>query len=413
MVEGTKGIRLMQNIRVGHPDRMDISGIRQAIRSDPTAFMHRYQDLVEKGQVTLRQIKDLRALYQATADLQVPVVVEDMGVQRAITTAAFPVLTGTTVVKAIQDAYDAAPTIGENLVTELDDPKAVTVIARLAALDNINPQQVDEGQDFPEIGVSEETVEILGHRNGRMLRITKEAIEQNDIANIVQRVDALGALASKYIEKLTLYRVMDVYGSAASAVAPYVYRPNGTNTALFSATANTPGTRAPSGTRYETNVLTDESDIENLRARMATHKDDNGDPIIVPITECVLLVPDALRFTAAQIKGSEYEPSTGGSLTLNPYGPRGDWSGWSILSSPYLDNLTTAGTTTYYWGAPKRQFVRKWGLRLEYVTMGESTEAFLRSRIAFQARVAWNCNVGALDYVYWLQSLSATTAPAV
>jgi hypothetical protein len=95
---------------------------------------------------------------------------------------------------------------------------------------------------------------------------------------------------------------------------------------------------------------------------------------------------------------------------VSNWGPRGKWriTPERVISSPKLDDLSASA---WYYGAPKRQFVRKWKLRMEYVTLGANTEEYLKRRVAFQARIAWDVEVGARDYVYWVQSLAATTFP--
>lgn len=401
--------KLVQPLRVGTPKGDgDLAALRMVAQNEPEAFMRKVDSAIDAGALSLRGIRDIRAIYRAFADVEVPLIIDDMGVERAITTSAFPVLTGNIVVAAINDAYEQVPTIGEQLVTEMDSDKKVDVIARIENLDT-DQDRVKEGDDFPLVGVSEDTVEIGHWRNGRRLAITKETVEENDVANIVARIDALGKLASEHVELLTLRRVIDVNGSAAAAAAPYVYRPNGTGAALYSATANTPGTRAPSGTRIESNELVDETDLDAVRTQLAAMRNERGLPIPLRMNEMVVLVPDAKLGVALQIKGSEYEPSTTGSLTVNNWGRNGAFAGWKPVSSPFVDLF---GTTHWYAGWPKEQFMRKWKLRMEYVTLGQGTQAYLQSRTAFQARVAWDCEVGATDYVYFVQCLNATTPPS-
>jgi hypothetical protein len=77
-------------------------------------------------------------------------------------------------------------------------------------------------------------------------------------------------------------------------------------------------------------------------------------------------------------------------------------------STPKLDDIST---TAWYLGWFEKQFVRKWATRAEYVELGETTESYLRSRVAYQARLAWNMEIGVQDHVYVVQSLSASTAP--
>ena len=79
-----------------------------------------------------------------------------------------------------------------------------------------------------------------------------------------------------------------------------------------------------------------------------------------------------------------------------------------VIINRRLDDLSTS---CWHLGAFKEQFVRKWKLRFEYVSLGQSTQAYLDSQVAAQFRVAWDCECGATDYVWVVQNLSGTTAP--
>lgn len=387
---------------------LSLAQIRALAKTEPEAFVRKIEASVADGELNLSQMRDVRGLYAALADVPVNVTIPDAaGVQRAITTSAFPVLMGNTVVAAINDAYEAVPTVGEQLVTELDDDQAITVVARIGS-ENKHVDQVKELEEFPEIGVSEETVQIPERRNGRRITLSAEAVSRNDIAGFVDRVNALGVIAAETVEELTVDRVTDLTGSGAASAAPYVYRPAGSGTALFSTTADTPGTRAPSGTRINTNVLQDGTDLEVVRARMLTMRNDRGKPIVVNPNEYVCLVPGSLEHRLFAIKNTELVLGSANN-DVSSWGPRGQYAGWSPVVSQFLDLHSVAA---WYFGAPRRQFRRKWALRFEYVTLGESTQEYLTKRVAFQARVAWNVEVGATDYVYWVQSLPSTTPPS-
>ncbi len=296
------------------------------------------------------------------------------------------------------------PTIGQDLVTDVDDNKRVSIYAAITSMD-VNEDKVKEGDDFPEISAGEEKYEIRSLRNGRRLSITAETIEENDVTNIVDRINALAEIANERIEEQTLRRVCDIDGSADSATEPYVLRPDGSGTGPYSATANTPGTRAPSGTRVKSNALADDTDLENARALLVKMLNSRGKRINIPMSQAQLVVPDALIGIATYLTKSELMPGTVNEL--NVWGPRGRYQP-QIVSSPKLDDLSTSA---WYLGNFKKQFRRKWKLRMEYVTLGMDTESFLRSRIAFQARIAWDVEIGALDYVYVVQNLSGTVAP--
>jgi hypothetical protein len=385
----------------------DVQSLQGAAKRNPEEFMRKMDGLISSGQFTMNDFAgNIKRFWGALAGVQVPVVMPDAaGYKRSITASVFPILSGNVMIKSINDQYEAIPTIGEQLVTDFDDDKKVTTMVSLHNLDN-NVEEVKETGDFPEIGATEESVEIRHKKNGRKLSISAEMIRENDSANIIERVNALSQIASDWIEEQTLERVTDHHGSASSAAAPYVYNPAGTGTALFSATANTPGTRAPSGTRINSNPIVDESDFENARIRLNSMLNARGKRIAIPTSERVLLVPDAVLPTALTIMNSTYVP--GVENELSNWGPQGRFKIATIISSPKLDDLSTSA---WYYGAPKKQFRRKWKMRLEYVTLGQDTQAYLNAQIAFQARIAWDVEIGALDYVYWIQNLSATTAP--
>ena len=384
-----------------------IYDLRSAAQNEPAEFVRKIEAGVGSGHLRLDQMRDLRSLYQALADVSVPITIEIAGAQRAITASAFPILTGTLAIAAINEAYESVPSIGGELVKEMEDNKRITTIAALHTLDK-NVDEVKETEDFPEIGTDEEKVEIRHKRNGRKLTISAEAIEENEIADIVTRINALGEIAGEWVEEQTLARVTDQDGSKTSSGEPFVYRPNGTGTILYSNTANTPGTRAPLGNRLHNNALVDETDLNAARVILRSMKNARGKRINIPWSEVYFLVPDALEGTLMKIINSELVP--GIENEVSNWGPRGKYyiPLNRVLSTPKLDDLCTS---TWYMGAFKRQFVRKWKLRFEYVTLGSDTQAYLNSRIAFQARIAWDVEIGATDYVFVVESLAVTTPP--
>ena len=386
---------------------ISLMDIRSLAQNEPKDFLYKIQTGVDSGKLKLSDIQDWKGLYTHLADVKIPVTIEQAGAMRAISTSAFPILTGTLAIAAINDAYNGVPSIGQDLVTDMEDNKKVTSIAAVHTLDS-NQDEVKELDDFPEIGVNEEKVEIRHKRNGRRLTISAETIEENETADIVTRINALGEIAGEWIEEQTLDRIMDYNGSAGTPAEPYVYRPGGTGTQLYNSTANNPGTRAPSGTRVTSNALVDETDLAAVRTVLRAMKNARGRRINIAWSEVLIVVPDALLDTLYKIIHSEYVPGVFNEKST--WGPGGDYNipDNRIKSSPKLDDRST---TAWYMGAFKRQFKRKWKLRFEYVTLGMDTQAYLNSRIAFQARLAWDMEVGATDYVYCVQSLSGTDSP--
>ena len=395
--------QFLPNIQIGSGG-MDAAALRTLAQNEPEAFMRKVETNIQSGKFSWEQVRSLPKLFNALSDVKVPTQITLAGEQRAIMASAFPLLAGGLTAAGINAAYQAVPTIGEELVTEREDNKAVSIYASLLSEDT-QVDTVSEGKDFPEIGAGEEKYEIRHRRNGRRISITMETIEENDVANITSRINALGEIAGEFVEEQTLRRVCDIDGSGTSPAEPYALRINGAGAALYQ-TDNDPLDRLPTtGNRITNNALEETPNLDAARERLAGVKNSRGKRISIPVASCTLLVPDALVGTASWILGSMLEP--GVENQLNNWGPRGQWRP-RLLSSPKLDDLST---TVWYFGWFQKQFIRKWKLRYETVTLGTNTESYLRSRLGFQARIAWDCEIGAVDYVYVMQNLSATTAP--
>lgn len=388
--------------------RLSLYDLRALAQSEPQDFIRKVEQGVASEKLTIHDIRDIKGLYAMLADIPVNVNMEMGGALRSVTASAFPIMTGTLAIAAINEAYAGVPSIGEMLVTDFEDNKKVTSVGAVHALDKAGVDEVKETEDFPEIGVDEEKVEIRHKRNGRKLTVSAETIEENDLADIIFRINALGEIAGEWVEEQTLERVTDHHGSGATPAEPYVYRPAGSGTQLYNATANNPGARASSGTRIENNGLVDETDLEAARTVLRAMKNARGKRINIPWSEVYFLIPDAIEATLMKILNSEMVP--GVENEMSNWGPKGKYyiPLNRVLSTPKLDDYSTSA---WYMGAFKRQFKRKWKLRFEYATLGQDTQAYLNSRVAFQARIAWDVEVGAVDYVYVVQNLSATTAP--
>jgi len=397
--------KISTRITVG--DRgLDAGGIRNLAEKNPSHFLAICQEMADEGEISWERVPNLGKLFHSLDAVDVVAQEPRCGEERTITASAFPVLCGALTVAGFNKAYAQQPTISQELVTEVNDNKRFSEYISLQSID-IDVDGVREGQDFPLIGAGEETFSIHHKRGGRRFQITSEAIEENDVSNIVRLVNALARLASNHIERQSLRRICDIDGSGSSPAEPYALHWNKTGTALYQ-TSNSTLTQLPSdGNRYENNALVDTTDLDNARGRLAGMKDNNGERIYIPMSECTLLVPDALMATASKLVNSELEP--GIANEMNNWGPAAK-TGWRprLLSSPMLDDLSA---TTWYLGWFDQQFTRKWKLQLEYATQSGNTPDFVRSRLAFEARIAWDVEVGATDYVYVIQNLSGTTPP--
>lgn len=395
-------LRVVPDVRA--PGALDLAGLRQVAKESPDNFAAALDDGIKQG-LRLGSVTSLRSLYRALADVAVKVEkIEADGNTRAIMTSAFPVLMGNLMLAEINEALAAIPDVTSELVRDVPTSKRVNIFAGILT-DNPKIDRVDEPDAFPEIGAGAETYTILTKRDGRKIAITKDAIEESNVADLVMKLNALAEFMRYSVMRSTLRAVCDVFGSATSPAQPYALTLNNTATQLYTTTANSPGTRAPSGTRVTSNPLSTTTNLEAARVRLNTFLNGNGHKGFLPLSGCKLLVPDALLPTALKIQGSLMEP--GVENELNPWGPQGEFRP-RLVSTPLLDEIST---TAYYLGDFQRQFVRAWKLQMEYVELGESTQAFLDRRIAFQARIAWDVGIGAVDYARVVQCLSGTTAP--
>jgi hypothetical protein len=390
---------LVPDMSIARKGDLDMPGLRALAEKHPETFFARMEDLIAEGKLTLRMIPDLKALFRAFAFVNVEQRVDIAGEVRTILTSAFPLLMGNLVVAAINAAYDQVPTLGQELVTDMESNKKFTHIAKLHALTH---QQYDtkEGDDFPLISASESYV-VIGHRRkGFRYRLSQESLDEGP-EGFALLIDQGGEIAADVIEEHTLKKVTDHDGSAAAG-SDHVYRPGGVGTALYTTTA---GAQTPLGTRLENNPLVDATDLDNLRELLAAALNTRGTRISIPMSVCKLLVPDALLGVADKILQSELTPGTVNEV--NNWGPRGRHRPGSRSTSK-LDDLSASA---YYLGWFERQFVRKWKVRLETVSVYADPLEYLRSRTAWEGRLAWDVEIGARDNVYVYQSLAGATAP--
>ena len=246
---------------------------------------------------------------------------------------------------------------------------------------------VAEGQPYLESGATEEYVTIGSRKQGRILSLTREMIARDQTSVFLKAANRLGEKAQTAIERLVIQRVCD----SENASGFYVYQPSGTGTALYSTTARDRGTN-----QVASNALVDYTDLDNARALLAAMTDNEGDRINV--RPALLLVPDALVGVASRILGSEMVPGT--ENEQNSWGPRGMWRP-ELVSTPYLDDESTSD---WFLGEPKKQFWQKKAFGIETTMQGRDSESWFSNDIAMRFRVAFDVEVGAVDYVYFVKS---------
>jgi len=138
--------------------------------------------------------------------------------------------------------------------------------------------------------------------------------------------------------------------TGAGAVASASYKPDGTNTLIYDATANS--------NEITSNGLVDWTDIDTCMATIATQTDAAGQTIVVPVN--ALIVPYSLISTAARIlnaTGSVYGKDTESVRTNGPNPVSAILGGIpEVMTSPLISTLSEVATD-WYLGSPKDAFL--------------------------------------------------------
>lgn len=400
-------------------DTVNISHIREIAQAadksgsleDGQKFVDAIVGLIQEKKLTLDnmpEFADLRYIIENFRDAKIKHNIYDpvKCQMREVISSAFALIGGNIAIAKISEAYDEIDRISDEITTPLEDNATISIIAAIHDKDN-SVESLKEGDEYPLIGGEEESCEIRDNKNGRRVELFEEMFLNNQLGAVVSRLTNLGKIASRWEERITIKRVLDVCGSrTASASAPYVYNPRvsgqATGQALYLKTARA---RIPAN-RIENNALQSIDNIELAFKALGKATDNDGKtPIAINLANIRLLCPWALGFTALKLTDSELVP--GVENARNPYGPGAKFSlTGKVITSNYLDYHDA---TTWYLGDFKSQFVKKIARRIVVDSLGGITESYIKKGVALQVRAAWNINVGASDYVFVTQNLEGVT----
>jgi hypothetical protein len=399
------GLKVRSSIDVGS-GADDMGGLAALAKKDGSKFVVITGELTRSGKLRWEQV-DMRGLFAALIDVPCTVRAFIPGIgERTMTTSAFPILAGQLTAELLERPDPEIATIWQELVTLRDTNKETTHLVRIVNSDpsHVGGKRRVEGDPYPLMVSGEERVQVDTVDDGRRLAIGAKVIETNDKAGFLDQVNSLKSWAMNRRDVVTLHRVYDLYGSGASPSQPYVYRPNGSGTALYTTSA-TAHRRAKSGTRVNNNAIVDGASLQALVDVLANMRDEL-DLRVSALTELELLGPHALGSTLDKILTSEMTP--GVENEVNPFGPKGRYK-IKLILSPKVDDFTT--TSVILARSFKKQFRLVVRVGMEYVSMPASMQDFLRNRLAFEARIADEFEVGAQDHNRAVQSLAGTAAP--
>lgn len=292
-------------------------------------------------------------------------LIAEAGSDEGVDVTAFSNITGQIVFSAFLTYYDDPMFIGDQLMpteqTPFDGEKEPGVGKIGDDGEDIHP-----GMPYPHVGLTEDFIETPStKKRGLIIPVTREAIFFDRTAMIQRRAGEVGEALRWRKEKDQLRVVTGItnnFNWLEQAFNTYIEATNGGWTAVRE------GNGAVNALADIT--LEDWTDVEQLKLLFSALKDPNtGEPIV--ISPRILLVPDALSWTADRIlTATEIRSTAGTQETLSRNVLEG--SGVRRLSSPLLKQLLTTekldGTITvtapqadktWWCGDPNKSFVYK------------------------------------------------------
>jgi hypothetical protein len=291
--------------------------------------------------------------------------VKDM--YEALQSTVFPKAVGALIHKKVLDAYEATPTIGDQLVTIVPSNKKTETIVGFTAAET--PELVPEGTPYQDSSLGEKFVTIDNYKYGRLISITEETVMFDQTGQIINRCQDIG-------EKAALFREKQIV-QAVCSLDTTVYKPGGVATSFYSNTLHSNAVNAGlSGTG-----------LASIKDLMDAQTDSEGDPILINRSNLILLVPSELEITAYNLMRAQ---QVLGSNNNDP----NYWQGaYKILSSPFMTSATN-----YFIGDFKRDFWYTQVYPLQTMRHVEPSEANWSRDIVAQFKVRYYGGIGAIDY---------------
>lgn len=304
-----------------------------------------------------------------------------------VMTNAFATITGDLVSTMVIEGYnDASNFIGDNLVTTVKATRRNQKITGVTALGG--PLEVSEGHPYSETDFTEKFVTTKETKKGRIISLSEELVFFDQLATIELAARDIGFWIRQERERTIVRGVVD----ADSGSGVYVYRPSGTGTALYATDGSLYNYIGSGGLTGFTSAvaLQDWTDVDTvLQFRNRMVKDDRIDGTALPIAglngpDCMLLVPGSLYSTAWYIANQtrgEKSTNTAADITHFNANPVSAFIG-GVMSSPFVDEVSTGATADWYYGNFKKQFVwtEIWPLQT-FVQGRDSESAFERDTV--------------------------------
>ena len=347
-------------------------------------------NLINEGKISTKDFS-LRALWEAMGQPDLNRsniignnVVKDINFSEALSSSAFPKITGALINKKVQEAYDLEYGIGDQLVTKVPSSVKDETIVGFGA-DN-EMKEVSEGVDYEEGSITEKYHKIKNVKFGRIISLTKEMIMFDQTGQMMMRAGQIGEAAKSSHEKTIMNAVLELTSTGLRAA----WRPAGTATTLYSNTSTDPYSSATLD-NLGSEALADETDLDTVMALFSQFTDEQGLPMRV--TPKILLTAMSLRSAANQICYS------GQAVKLTtPQGTKNIYTGMQALDTTFIDQQLAG--TAWFIGDFKKQFVytEVWPLRVEH--QGKDSEQAFNADVVERFKVSYYGGCGAVSNRY-------------
>jgi hypothetical protein len=282
-----------------------------------------------------------------------------------LTTSAFATITGQILNAAVLEGYQLPEFTLSRLVPAIDGRARQARLAGVSLpLADGKTLQVAEGQEYPALGMYDEYVKTPETvKRGAIVRITKEAILQDETGQILDQARRIG-------ERIGLEKETALVDYIVGAVSGCVVEKRVGDSAegsynLFYSTT---------GSRYvnqQVNALADWTDVDAAEDLfLGIQMPGTGQPPI--LTQRVILVPPQLRSTANRIV-SATETRSGSSNVVVAGNPLAGMNLQVVVSSLVYSRLVASGQPAataagiWFYGDLTRAFryYRNWDLQVE------------------------------------------------
>ena len=345
---------------------------------------------IHNGKIKVDDI-NITALWKAMGEPQLKPdhvignrLVNSKDFKEAMSTSAFPKITGALINKKVQEAYDLEYGIGDMLVTKVQSSVKDETIVGFGA-DNAM-KEVAEGIDYEEGSITEKYHKIKNVKFGRIISLTKEMVAFDQTGQMMLRAQQIGEAAKSSRELTIMNAVLELTSTGLRAA----WRPAGVATTLYSNTSTDPYSSATLDNLGGI-TLADETDLAEALALFSQFTDEQGLPMRV--TPKILLSGLSLKAIANQICYS------GQAVKLTtPDGVKNIFTGTQALDTTFIDQQLA--TTSWFYGDFKKQFVytEVWPLQVEQ--QGRDSEQSFNADVISRYKVGYYGGCGAVSNRY-------------